>query len=344
MCFGGDSSPPSTPSLPPPPPPIEMMDVFDNARGVSSIIATDPATGKKVRHINVNRSPEVQALYDLSSNILRESMREAVKLAKTMPDQIVDFKPFVDRMNNVMQTRSADFEKVIQLPDLSKYVNDFSAMNQEILDREFTGRGNDINENLARRGYGQNSTASTELKAALAREQSMANKQLAVDSLRYGRDLYERDLSSRLKTFEATEANRQAQLGDLKNEYLLEKTAAADKNNARQTALQNLQGLYSLGSNVQATDLARINSSPAPQLGVAEFQAQNQNQLGYYNASINKEMAQHRMNMDDYDRQPPSVGQKLLEGAMTIGGMAAMGAAGRFGTGAGTALSRKFFG
>lgn len=318
--FGNDSSsPPPAIQLPPVPTPKEMKDVLNTWTGMETIKAIDPATGKeRIIRQELPRSRENQEIFDIGRNLMIRSSEEMQRLAEYDPSQIVEYAPYVDLIATMSQEASQDMQRYTNTPDFTRFIDNFQNMRQTILDKEFKNRGNELQEGLTRRGYGNDSTASTELKMALATAQSEANERLKVDSEAYGRQLYDQDLASREKAYNLTEATRQNRLGYAQGEYALKQDNAQAIGQQKQKAFANQRDLYGMGAGIVGADDAKKMSSDDANIALAEFGASNANQLNYYNANINRLATQHRIDTDSYNNRPPSLGQALLTTGATV--------------------------
>lgn len=318
MC-GGNDSPPAAPVIAAPPPPPEILDTIDEITGTETVTATDPATGKKKRITrSLPLSQEQQAILDRASQLMDTSIGEMNRLYTYGPQNIVDFAPFVETFNNLNAERTADMQRLTQIPDFTSYVNEFKTMQRDILNEEFETRANQLQEELNRTGYA-NSTASRELKSALAKQQSRANQQLGVDAMEYGQNLYDRDLGRRSQEFGFREATRQGREASARTAYGLEKEYKDSLEQQRQMALTHQKNLYGIGESIKGAHTAKQLQTMAPRLALAEFQATDQSQMNHYNAEVNRTMANYNMQMQNHNAQPPSFGQQL----MTVGGQLA---------------------
>lgn len=319
---GGGGSPPPAPQLPPLPPPQEMMDVIDEISGTKYVTSFDPVTGKKVRLLqSLPRTPEQQQLYDQAGQLMDTAIGEMKRLYDYDPSQLVDFKPFVETLNQLNTERTADMERLTKIPDFAKYVEDFQNIQRSILDEEFTKQSDAMRASLIRRGYG-NSTMASEAEAILADKKAKANREVGLESLRFGEELYDRSLNRRAGDYALTEQTRANREASAMQEYQLEQQQAQDLEHQRSQQLAHQAQLYNTGANVMATDQARRQGTLAPQAALNEFQAGNQNQLAYHNAEVGRLTAQHQMDMNAYKSQPPSFGQQMLGLApVVMGGM-----------------------
>jgi|GEM_PF-2397956 len=331
MCFGSDA--PESPQLAKPPAPQEMLDVMDELTGTKTVTATDPVTGKKVRLIQqLPRSKEEQALYDEAGVLMDKAIGEMKRLYDYDPSQIVNYAPFVNTLNALNQERTEDMAKLTQIPDFTRYVDEFKGMQKTILDEEFARRGNELQEGLNRKGYG-NSTGSAEMKAALAKEQSMANQKSNVDALTYAQQLEAQDLARRTQEYGLREATREGRLASARAEYGLQKEYAQSLENQRDKALQHQANLFQTGANIRGADTNKKMSTMAPNLALAEFTAKNNNALNYYNADVNRIKSQYDMDLAEHNSQPPSFGQMALGLGTTLGSAYLMGGGGLGGFG-----------
>lgn len=320
MCFGGsDSSPPQLPS---PPPEQEMLDVIDEVNGVQSIVVTDAVTGKKRRLIQkLPRSAEDQALFDQAGTLMTRAIQEAQRLYDYNPNQIVDYAPFVQAINQIQSERQADLTALAQLPNFAEEMTRFKEMQQTVLDDAYARQQNAQQEALNRMGYGQGSTASQEFNALLSSEKAKADQRLGVEAEQYGRDLRRQDLADRTSLYNLREAGRQGEMTGLQANYALQKDRQRDLENQRDRALAHNRDLLNIGSAIRGADTAQRAASLAPQLQFAEWQARNSMALQRHQAETQRVLGQYQLERS----RPPSFGDALLNFGGRLAGSYATG-------------------
>lgn len=117
------------------------------------------------------------------------------------------------------------------------------------------------------------------------------------------------------------ELTRQGRLASAQNEYALQKEHEKDLQAQKEKALTHQERLYGIASSIRGADTNKAINTMAPHMALAEFQANNNNALNFYNADVNRLKGQYDMDLGAYKSRPPSFGQNL----MTLGGMGLTG-------------------
>lgn len=325
--MGRSSSPPPAPQIAPPPPPKEMNDFMDNIARVKFVSAVDPTTGKKILvKDEMPRRPEDQRLYDAAHTIINNAVSEFQRLYTYDPSSIVSRAPFINTLNEINQERGAEMQRLMNIPDFTRYVDEFKTLQKTILDDEFTRSSDELEAGLARRGY-SDSTAGAEFRALLASNKARAQQQLAVEATQLGQQFRGQYLGQAAQEYGMNEMPRAAREQTAGTEYQAQLQEQADLNQQRQEALNHQQIMLNTGAGIIQNDQnVRMGAADSgAQIALGEVGQANAAQYAAYNAGVNAQMNQHRMDMERYRAQPSSWQQQLL--GQTIG------TAGQFGSG-----------
>ena len=335
MSFFGNDDPPQAPYYPPIPPKEELMDVIDKISGTQTITVTG-ADGKKRRVMErLPRTPEEQKLFDDAGELMDKSMAEIKRLNEYNPTEVIDFAPFVNVMNDLNKERKSDIAELSKLPDFNRYVEDFKTMGNTILQEEFQRQENETQEYLNRRGYGD-STAAAESRSALGYSKAKALNENNVNANLYGEKLKSEDLTNRSNMYNFREQGRMGQLQRAQTEHQLKLDQKAQLDNARQTALQNQAGLFTMGAKIRGDDTATAMASRAPELGNTIFQQSNMDSLNRHQLNLNQINSRYQNEMEAYNSRPPGFGDFLLNAGIAGGAAMLTGhpgsVAGKFGS------------
>ena len=318
MSFFSNDDPPQASYYPPIPPKEELMDVIDKISGTQTITVTG-ADGKKRRVMErLPRTPEEQKLFDDAGELMDKSIAEIKRLNEYNPAEVIDFAPFVNVMNDLNLERTNDIAELSKLPDFNRYVEDFKAMGNTILQEEFQRQENETQEYLNRRGYGD-STAAIESKAALGHHKARALNENNVNANLYGEQLKGADLTNRSNMYDLRERGRMGQLQRAEKEHQLKLEKKAQLDNARQTALQNQEGLFKIGAKIRGDDTATAMASRAPELGNEIFKNSNRESLERHNLNLNQINARYQNEMAAYNSRPPGFGDFLTSAGIGVG-------------------------
>lgn len=323
--MGKSSSPPPAPQIAPPPPPKEIRDVMDNIAKVRFVSTVDAATGKKVLvKDELPRRPEDQRLYDAAHVIVNNAVGEFQRLYNYDPNSVVSYAPFVNTLNQINQERGDEMQRLMNIPDFTRYVDDFKTMQQTLLNDEFTKSSDELEAGLARRGY-SDSTAGSEYRAFLASNKARAQQQLDVDALQYGQQLRGQYLAQAGQEYGLNEMPRAAREQAAGTEYQAQLQRQSDLNQQQQQALNHQQIMLNTGTGILQNDqnVRMGGADSAAGLALSEVGQANAAQYAAYNAQVNAQMNQHRMNMDRYNNRPVGWGQRLGSAAAGLGMYAA---------------------
>lgn len=326
--MGRSSSPPPAPQIAPPPPPKEIRDVIDNIARAKFVSTIDAATGKKILvKDELPRRHEDQRLYDASHVIINNAIGEFQRLYNYDPNSVVSYAPFVNTLNQINQERGDEMQRLMNIPDFTRYVDEFKTMQQTILDDEFTRSINEMEATLSHLGYSKSSTAD-KYRVLLASNRARAQQQLGVDALQYGQQLRGQYLGQAGQEYGLNEMPRAAREQAAGTGYQAQLQQQADLNQQQQQALNHQQIMLNTGAGILQNDqnVRMGGADSAAGLALAEVGQANAAQYAHYNAGVNAQMAQHRMNMDQYNARPVGWGQRLGSAA---GGLA-MYAAGSY--------------
>jgi hypothetical protein len=318
MCFGNDD-PPQAPYIPPPPPPQEILDVIDEVTGTQTITAVG-TDGKKRRMIQkLPRTKEEEALHQEAGQLMERAIGEMKRLYDYDPQQLVHYAPFMTAVNALNQERSEDMAELTKFPDFNGYVSEFREMQKTVIDEEYRRANTIMEENLAHKGL-SDSTTGREERNLLTRDAAMARQRAGAEAQLYGEQLKGADLANRTNAFQLRESGRQGRLSASATEFDLQKDYAGQLEKQKDKALTHQSHLYNIAAGIRGADNNKTMATMAPNMALAEFNANNNNALNYYNADVNRITRQYGMELDAHKAQGPGFGQNLLQ----LGGMAGM--------------------
>lgn len=305
--------PPAPPALPPQPTPPEVLDIIDELNGTETITAVGPDGRKRRITRRLPLTPEEQAIANQSQNLMRQAISNIETLYQYNPNAVVDYQPFINTFAEINQERVNDLAQIGNFADIANQVQRFRDINRNLVNREFD-RQQRYNENiLAKRGL-SNSSLAAETRANLSAERALAEGQLDINANIYGENLANAQLTRERNLYDTREAGRQGRLQQASTGYNLAQQHATDLENRRQQAINENMNFLNIGQNnlnnqfqrsalgLQAEGLAQRTA-----LG----QASNQNQR--YANDINRLMSQHQLNMQAFNNQPVSFGQRLAD-------------------------------
>lgn len=318
MCFGNDS-PPSAPQFGPPPPPPEFMDVIDEITGTQSVIVTG-ADGKK-RRVNsrLPRTPEEEQRFKMAEQLIASSIQNIKQLYQYNPQSVVDFAPIVETFANINRERLQSLSQIANIGNIEQDVADFKKMQSTLIDEQFQNKNRSNEERLAHSGRGSG-TYAAESRAALARNEALARQQGDIQGSIYGEELSSKRLARNKEAFNLQEMGRQGQLQSAQGQYDLAKQHEADMERRRLMAIEENKGLLNIGSAITGQDLNKALSNNNVQTSLGTFNAQSADSLNRYNADINRQQANYKMAMDEYNSRPPSMMEGLLRTGAQVGG------------------------
>lgn len=326
--MGRSSSPPPTPQIAPPPPPKEIRDFIDNVGRTKFVSTIDAATGKKVLvKDELPRRPEDQRLFDAAHTIVNNAIGEFQRLYNYDPNSVVSHAPFINTLNQINQERGDEMQRLMNIPDFTRYVDNFTQMGEDLLDREFSQSTRQLEADLGRLGYDR-STYGDELRADLVERRALAKAKLkGIEAPRYASELRREYLSQAGQEYGMNEMPRAARAETAALDYQGQLQRQSDLNQQQQQALAHQQALLGTGANILLNDQnVRMQSADsAAQLALGEVAQANSAQYAHYNAGVNAQTQQYRMDMDRYNNRPVGWGQQLFNSAL--------GAAGQFGSG-----------
>lgn len=329
MC-GRRDSPPKAPRLAPPPPAKEFMDWIDENSGVSVKTGMNHATGQRYRiSQQLPRAPEDQIAYDNSGRLMNQIMDEIEQRRIEDPRTIVEANPYIRFFDSINQNRNNDLIELTGKPDVGRYITEFKDAEIRILDDNFAKYESEIMEDLNSRGYG-NSSLAAETRSALAYQRAKAERELHRDALKYGYDSADREIDRNTNLYNLREAGRVGQIGAEEAKYGLQRDYAQSLIDQNQRAITNRAGLFEMAQGIRDRDIKKrmMGTQFAANQSLAEMQAENNAQYAGYNADVNRQVLQHRMDVDAFNSKPPSLEQKLIDGAIVAGGYMMGGPAG----------------
>lgn len=317
--MGRSSSPPPAPIIAAPPPPPEILDSIDEITGTETVPVNDPTTGRrKLVTRSLPLSPEQKKWLDGAQSLMAKSIKEFNRLYNYGPQNVIDFIPYADIINTISNERSEDLRRLLPNRDFTEFVNNFKNARQTALDEQFQQQTGRLKADLDRSGW-ENSTAASELQAAMAAQQARAKEQLDVEAIEYGQNLHDRDLSRRAQEFQFAEAGRASRMSDMQNKYQLEKEYKNSLEDQRQKAIDHQKMLYGVGESIIGAETQKKLSTMAPRLALAQNQLAAQNQHNHYMADMQRQNTNYQNQLVQYNNQPPSFEQQL----MTVGGQVA---------------------
>lgn len=341
MCFGNDS-PPSAPQLGPPPPPPDILDVIDEITGTQTVTVIGDDGKKRRVTQRLPRTPEEEERFRSGERLLSTALQNVQQLYKYDPASAVDYAPIVETFANLNRERLQDLSQIADLGNIEEDVQNFKEMQKTVIDEEFAIMNRKAEGQMGREGRGSGTTA-TERRAAMARNEAMARQQAGVDAAMYGEDLAARKLSRNTNAFNLREMGREGQFNEAQTKYGLAKDHEADMERRRQLAIDENKGLYDIGAGIVGQDLSKAMGGNTAGQALDVFNSQASDSLGRYNADVNRQAMNYKMQMDEYNARPPGLGEVAANiigrgaGAYLTGGMSEMGrqAAGGGGSGGG---------
>jgi hypothetical protein len=310
MCFG-NSSPPAAPVIPPPPPPPEILDVIDEITGTQTITVVGEDGKKRRVTQRLPRTPEEEARFRSGERLMANALKNIQELYKYNPASAIDYTPIVNTFANLNRERLNDLAQIADLGNIAEDIAEFKEMQKTVIDEEFAIKNRTMEENLAHSGRGSG-TYAAERRAAMAKNEVTARQRAGVEAAMYGEDLAARKLDRNSQAFGLREMGRQGQLEQAQMKYALAKEHEADMERRRQTAIEENKGLYNIGGGIVGQDLAKAMGGNTSGEALNLFNAQASDSLGRYNADVNRTMANYKMQMDEFNAQPPSFGEALL--------------------------------
>lgn len=332
MCFGNDSPPPP-PQIAPPPPAPELLDFIDEISGTQTITVVG-ADGKKQRVTKrLPRTAEEEQRFQAGEQLVSSALRNIKELYRYDPASVVDYAPLVQTFANINRDRMENLSKVADIGNIEEEINDFKLMQNTLMEQEFAIQNRTTEDRLAHAGR-SSGTFAEEGRAALARNQDLTRMQGNINAANYGEDLAARRLNRNKQAFGLNEMGRQAQLQEAQTKYALAKEHESDMERRRMMAIEENKGLLGIGSNMIGQDLNKALTGKTAELANQTWQMQANDSLGRYNADVNRQMANYKMQMDAYNAEPPSFGESAMNlvgrgaGAYFTGGMSEMGRTG----------------
>lgn len=318
MCFGNDE-PPKNPEIAEAPPLQEMMDMIDEITGTQSVIVTG-ADGKK-RRVNsrLPRSPEEDKRFKFAEKMISSTMQNIKTLYKYNPKSVVDFAPLIDTFSNISADRMKALGEVANIGNIQQDVADFKEMQGTLIDEQFNLRERANEERLAHTGRGSG-TYSAESRAAMARAHGLARMEGDTKASMYGEQLASQRLERNKEAFNLQEVGRQGQLASELGKYGLYKEDEADQEQRRQAAIGEQKGMLGIGQGVVTDDLNKALQNRNVENALGEYNAVNGAQIARQNSEINRQMANYKMANENFDKQPPTMGEMALKAGATVVG------------------------
>jgi hypothetical protein len=310
MCFGNDS-PPAAPVIPAPPPQPEILDFIDKISGQETITVIGEDGKKRRVTQRLPRTPEEEERFRSGERLMSNALRNIQTLYRYDPASAVDYAPIISTFSNLNRERMADLSKIADLGNIEEDIQNFKEMQKTVIDEEFAIKNRSMEENLAHSGRGSG-TYSAERRAAMAKNEVLARQRAGVEASLYGEDLASRKLDRNQQAFGLREMGRQGKLEEAQMQYGLAKDHEADMERRRQLAIEENKGLYGIGAGIIGQDQAKAMGGNTAGQALDTFNSQASDSLGRYNADVNRQMANYKMQMDEFNAQPPTFGQTLV--------------------------------
>lgn len=315
MCniFGGDDFP-DPPHLPAPPPLQDIMEVIDEINGVKLKPINDiHGKQKGVSLRRLPRTPQEEALFQAGTDLMKKALSNIKVLYQNDPRSVVDYAPLINVFANLDQKRQQDLAEVANFTDIAQQVQDYKTMNERVLEENIQRQQNAMEERLSHLGI-SDSTAATEYRNSLAKENDLLRLQGKVNADIYGEGLADQKLARAAKAFGMRELSREKEGQSALMGYEL---AQRKEQNLEGKRAENIN-LLGAGAGVRGEDLNKAQGSPAAALGQNLYSIGNNAQFNRYNADINRLNADYQNQVLAYQARP-NFGDSLLQ----LGGMAA---------------------
>ena len=310
----GNRSSPRPPQLPPPPKPQEIMDVIDEISGTQAVTVTGP-DGKKRRVIQrLPRTPEEEALFRQGEELMSSAIQNLKTLYNHDPSQVVDFAPVIETFATINQDRAEDLAQITNLGNIQADVDDFKAIQKNLLNEEMRQARLAQEQGLVERGH-HNSTAGDSLRAQLAREEALARQQADLNARMYGEQLADQKFRRNLTAYDLREQGRRGKIQETERDYALKQQQKQDLENKQSGEIQSQAALFQMGAGLKGEDVSRAMATRAAELGLQQWAQTNQDQMNRYNADINRINTGYQQRVAHHQAQSPS----FLE---TVGGLA----------------------
>lgn len=317
--FGGQKS--ESVQLPPPPKEKPFLDFIDEISRTKVVDATDPVTGKKQRIIQrLPRFNEDQQFYDVAGQLLGRAMQEMSALFQNDPRQIVPFAPFIEDINRVGQERMGDIARLTNLPDFTRYVDDFKNMQYTLLDDAYKRQENAQQEALNRSGYGHGSTASAEFRAALGSERALAEQQVGLQAQDFAEGLYDRDLARREGEYGFRENTRQNRFADLQARYGLQTDYAAQLMNQEDRQMGHKGVLFDAANQIRNNDFSKANGLPLLQSQIQDYAVKNNRENDIYKTQTSGVLGKGHIDAQRFAHRRKGFGEMLGDKVRGFGG------------------------
>lgn len=307
MCFGNDSPPPP-PQLPPPPPPPEMMDIFDEIRGVQSVVVTGPDGKKRRVTSRMPQTPEEEQKSRMIGDLISSSMQNISQLYRYNPQSAVNYAPLIETFANLDRERMNSLARVADVGNIAEEVATFKQMQSELTDEHFSNLNRTNEAALIRSGV-SNSSYAAESRASMARAHRLARLEGDAKASMYGEDIASKRLSRNKEAFGLEEMGRQGRMQTAQGKYALAKDYEADMERRRLQAIQEQKGMLDIGLGMQRNEKNDLVGNNAAAESLATFNSQAGDSMNRYNADINRRVNQYNMSMTDSKAQPPSFGE-----------------------------------
>jgi hypothetical protein len=319
------NKPPGVPSLPAQPPAPELLDVIDQIAGIETITVTGPDGKKRRVTQRLPLTKEEEETLSVAKNLINTAVNNIKKLYEYSPDNVANYKPFIDAFTKINNERVADLSQIGDFKDIAEKIEKFRNINRELSLKEFDAREKMAEERLSRRGLSR-STEATELRAAMAKDRALLEQQLDINAQNYGEELSARQLEREARLYEVREAGRASRLQEAETGYNLERQRIEDIEAARQNAINENINFLNVGQNIQGADNERARLALAGNQGaIAMFGAQAANQNQRFASDINRIQTQHAMDVNKFRLTPATFGQQIRDVGLAAAGAYAGG-------------------
>jgi hypothetical protein len=318
MSFFDDDAP-EPPKLPPPPEPKEMMNVIDRVAGVQAIITKGP-NGKDQREIvRLPRTPQEEQFFRRGEELMSKALKNVNQLYQYKPQDVVNFAPLIETFASLNRERQEQLGQIANLGDISQSVENFKQMQRTVLDEEFARIGRATEEDLVHRGR-SDSTAAQEFRAALAKNQALAQQYSGVEAQQYGENLAMNRLQRNAVAFGLGEQGRQERLRAAQAEYAAKQQQVQDLEGRRRVAIGENMNMFDMGAGLVGEDRNKAFMNRAADIADRTFQMQNVDQLNRYYADVNRQNINYQNELAAYNAKGSSFGDFLMQGAGAIAG------------------------
>jgi hypothetical protein len=321
MSFGRRRAP-EPPQIPAQPAPQEVMDIIDEIAGTQTITAIGP-DGRRRRVTQAIRTPEEQQIFDQSRTLMRQALNNIQQLYQYNPNLVADYQPFINTFAQVNQERAGELARIGNFDDIAARVDEFKAMQKNLVNREFDKQQRMSEESLARKGLGRSTTAA-ETRAAMASERALVEQQTDVNANLYGEDLANRRLNREVDAYNARDIGRQNRLAQAEAGVTAQERDLTAREGLRRNAIDENLAYMNIGQSQQDANMRRASHGMGME-GMAQNAnaSANNNANARYSNEVNRLHRQNEMSRQYSIDRGPTFGQRLGDFTMNLAGQAA---------------------